>query len=510
MGLVVVGVFMIIVIVIIHEYWWGNRKAIVPKWPILGMLPRLVCKFPCLHEYATHVLGQSGGTFEFKGPLFSGMDIIATSDPLNFQHITTTHFTNYPKGQASRDIFHDVLGDGIINSDFDLWKFQRRMFQLSTRQHTFNFHSFVAKSLHQNLLNHFLPFLHHATQTQIQVDLQEALQQMVTYDNAILLIFGLDLSSYKFKYSKAEYLEAFNEMEEVAIHRHILPKLYWKLQKLLQIGTEKRLRIARRKFDEFLFQCISLKREQMSLTNDDDDEVGNNNNLGLLAIYMKEKSFSNEFLKDVAINLLAAAKDTLTTGLSWFFWILATHPNIEAKILEEMKEKLGCNNNNNNNNGYYKIEELSKLVYLQATIYETFRLYPPVPFNHRTSIKEDVLPSGHHVKPNQMVFMSFYSSGRMEQVWEKDCLEFKPERWINCEQGNKFVFVPSHKFPSFYIGPRTCLGKDIALIQMKVLAVNVLKNYCFHVVEGHSVCPNLTFTFSMKYGLKIRVSKRCF
>ncbi|XP_062102941.1 alkane hydroxylase MAH1-like [Humulus lupulus] len=225
-------------------------------------------------------------------------------------------------------------------------------------------------------------------------------------------------------------------------------------------------------------------------------------NLGMLTVYMeeKEKTYSDKFLRDVAFSFLAATRDTLTAGLCWFFWLVATHPEIEIEILEEMNEKLAGNLN------CYKNEALSKLVYLQAAIYETFRLYPSVPFNHRTPTKADIFPSGHHVKPKQMLLISVYSTGRMEEVWGKDCLEFKPERWIS-EQG-EFVYVPSHKFPAFHIGPRTCLGKDMALIQMKVMALTILKNYHFHAVEGHPVCPNLTITINMKSGLKMRISKR--
>ncbi|XP_062105667.1 alkane hydroxylase MAH1-like [Humulus lupulus] len=502
MAMLIVGMVLFALLVLVIHHWWRHRNAIVTNWPILGMLPTLLYNIPRMHDFATELMRRSGGTFEFKGPLFSGMDFIITCDPLNLQHITTTKFSNYPKGKEFREVF-DVVGDGILNVDSDLWRLQRKMFQIWTRRHL-NFDSFVVTTLHRKVVNDLIPFLNHATETTTEVDLQVTLQRMITFDNAILFIFGLDLASYSFKSPKLEYQKAFNEMEEALFQRHILPKSYWKLQRWLQVGTERKLRIAREKFDEFIFQCISLKREQMRHTN---SETNNEEaNFGMLTVYMeeKEKPYSDKFLRDVAFSFLAAARDTLTAGLCWFFWLVATHPDIEIKILEEMKEKLGGNCNNLNYN--FKSEELSKLVYLQAAIYETFRLYPSLPFNHRTPTKADVFPSGHHVKPKQMVMTSVYSTGRMEEVWGKDCLEFKPERWFS-EQG-EFVYVPPHKFPAFHIGPRTCLGKDMALIQMKVMALTILKNYHFQVVEGHPVSPNLTIIINLKYGLKMRISKR--
>ena len=332
---------------------------------------------------------------------------------------------------------------------------------------------------------------------------------MITYDNAVSFNFGVDLASNSFKYSRSEYRKAFDDIQEVVFRRHVLPKSFWKLQRLLQIGAERKLRIAREIFDEFIYQCISLKREEMMMSSDEqvEEEEEEEANFGLLNIYLeeKEKPYSDKFLKDVAFNFLAATRDTLNASFCWFFWLVATHPDIETKILEEMKEKLPtkldpykC--------GSFGIQELNKLVYLHAAIYETFRLYPSVSFNRRTPTKSDILPSGHHVKQNKMVLTSIYSTGRMEEIWGEDCLEFKPERWIS-ERG-ELVFVPSHKFAAFHTGPRACLGKEMTLIQMKVMAIALIRNYHFQVVEGHPVYPNLTVTLNMKYGLKVRVSKR--
>ncbi|KAK9276518.1 hypothetical protein L1049_006052 [Liquidambar formosana] len=68
-----------------------------------------------------------------------------------------------------------------------------------------------------------------------------------------------------------------------------------------------------------------------------------------------------------------------------------------------------------------------------------------------------------------------YAVGRMASVWGKDCLEFKPERWISEEGGIKHE--PSHKFFAFSAGPRTCPGKELGLIRMKAIAATIIHNY---------------------------------
>ncbi|KAF2292263.1 hypothetical protein GH714_018294 [Hevea brasiliensis] len=155
---------------------------------------------------------------------------------------------------------------------------------------------------------------------------------------------------------------------------------------------------------------------------------------------------------------------------------------------------------------FYNLQELSKLVYIHGAICETLRLYPAVPFNHRVSVQEDTLPSGHHVKANARVMFSLYSMGTMEEIWGDDCLEFKPERWIS-ERGS-IIHVPSYKFIAFNTGPRSCLGKDITFIQMKIIATSILWNYHVKLVEDHPVAPCLSVMMHMKHGLKVRISKR--
>ena len=175
---------------------------------------------------------------------------------------------------------------------------------------------------------------------------------------------------------------------------------------------------------------------------------------------------------------------------------------MEAKILEEIKEHLFDNGKSKDLN----INGLSKLVYLHGARCETLRLFPPIPFEHKFSVQYDILPGGHSIRPNTTILCSLYSMGRMESRWGEDCLNFKPEKWIS-ESGG-IVHVPSFKFKAFNAGPSSCVGKDIAFIQMKIIASAIIWNYHVHVIEGHPVSPSISVLLHMKHGLKVRISKR--
>lgn len=213
---------------------------------------------------------------------------------------------------------------------------------------------------------------------------------------------------------------------------------------------------------------------------------------------------SDRYLRDIAFNFMAAGKDTVNAGLTWLFWLIATHPSVEEKILEEIKANL--QDKEDGKWRLFSIEEQNKLVYLHAAICEALRLYPSVPFNHRLSVEPDVLPSGHRVAANTKIMVSLYSMGSMEGIWGDDCLEFKPERWIS-EKGG-IVHIPSYKFIAFNTGPRSCLGQDLTFFQMKTLVPAILCNYRIQAVEGHPISPCLSVMLHMKHGLKVWVSKR--
>ncbi|RVX21619.1 Alkane hydroxylase MAH1 [Vitis vinifera] len=251
-----------------------------------------------------------------------------------------------------------------------------------------------------------------------------------------------------------------------------------------------------------------MKREELSkgITKLREDEDG----ADLLTSYMTEDNAiglkcDGKFLRDTILNFMIAGRDTTSSALTWFFWLVSKNPLVESKIREEIETAIPEKEDRKGRH-IFKTEGLNKLVYLHAAMCEALRLYPPVPFQHKAPIQPDVLPSGHKVDPKMKIFFPVYAMGRMTAIWGKDCLEFKPERWIS-ELG-KIKHEPSYKFFSFNAGPRTCIGKEVAFTQMKAVAATIIHNYHVEMVKGHHVAPNVSIILYMKRGFKVRVSKR--
>ena len=336
------------------------------------------------------------------------------------------------------------------------------------------------------------------------MDLQDVFHRF-TFDSACLVVLGFDPNCLSIEFPDVSHAKAFDQIEECLLYRHIVPESCWKLQRWLQIGIEKKLSSAWKIFDQFIYKCISSRQEELSQSKALKTEEEKFDLLTALEEQVEEIGGiikSDKFLRDTAFNLMVAGRDTISAGLTWLFWIVATHPHVEAKILEEIKEHLLDNGKSKD----FNIDEISNLVYLHGVICESLRLYPPVPFEHKCSVQFDILPSGHSISPNTTMLCSLYSMGRMESIWGQDYMDFKPERWIS-ERG-RILHAPSFKFIAFNAGPRTCIGKDIAFIQMKIIASAIIWNYHVHVVEGHPVSPSISILLHMKHGLKVRISKR--
>ncbi|XP_031117541.1 alkane hydroxylase MAH1-like [Ipomoea triloba] len=477
----------------------SSDKVLPRNWPVVGMMPALLKNAHRVHEFATDVLKHSGGTFEFKGPAaFANLSMLATSDPANIHHILSKNFSNYPKGPEFRKIF-DILGDGIFNVDFQLWELHRKT-TLSFFNHA-KFYTLLESNVWHKVEKGLLPVLDWFAEEGAEFDLQDVFQRF-TFDTISKLVLNHDPQSLCLGLPYVPCEKAFNHVVDALLYRHILPQSCWKLQNWVGIGKEKKLIQAYRAFDEFIYSAI--KRLELKINNNDDSS-----DLSLYTAYVQAYkqqeqlltgSSVNKFVRDTLLSLMFAGRDTTSTTLTWLFYLLAQNPLVQANVRDEIENKLNLKQE------IFKVEECGKLVYLHAALCESLRLFPPVAIQHKVSAGMDVLPSGHLVNPNTRIILLFYSTGRMDSIWGEDCMEFKPERWISGK--GRIKHEPSYKFPAFNAGPRTCLGKEMSFVQMKMIAAIILHHYEFQVVDSHSVSPSDSIIIQAKHGLKVKFTKR--
>ncbi|KAJ8432439.1 hypothetical protein Cgig2_027736 [Carnegiea gigantea] len=503
-------VLVLIAVVTVYMIWFRSitRSLRGPRvWPLVGSLPGLIENGARLHEWIAENLRACGGTYQtciFAVPFLwrkQGL-VTVTCDPRNLEHILKGKFDNYPKGPTWQAVFHDLLGEGIFNSDGDTWLFQRKTAALEFTTRTLR--QAMGRWVNRAIKNRFCPILKAAQLEGRPVDLQDLLLRL-TFDNICGLAFGKDPQTLSPGLPENGFAMAFDRATEATLQRFILPEFIWRFKKWLGLGLETTLKQSLDHVDKYLSNVIDARKLELNCHQEDgahDD---------LLSRFMKKKeSYTDKFLQHVALNFILAGRDTSSVALSWFFWLVSLNPRVEEKILTEICTVLLETRGTDTTKWTEEplgFEEVDRLMYLKAALSETLRLYPSVPEDSKHVVTDDVLPDGTFVPAGSAVTYSIYSTGRMKFIWGEDCLEFRPERWLSSD-GKRIELDNQFKFVSFNAGPRICLGKDLAYLQMKSIAAAVLLRHRLTVARGHKVEQKMSLTLFMKNGLVMDVHRR--
>lgn len=311
-------------------------------------------------------------------------------------------------------------------------------------------------------------------------------------------------------------LASFDAAQQACMERVITRSLTWKLERFLGSPMERQAKlhfaildtyvrgIAREAWAE---SCKPAAESHLASSTDKRKKSTRSRSdfLSLFIAEMKADGCSStadlllqkdeDFLRDLIINFLIAGRDTTAQSLSWTFFLLAQHPNIEAHVHAELVETLG--------NGPLTFEGINGLEYTQCVVNEALRLYPSVPKNIKVAVRDDVFPDGTIVPAGCNVAHTPFTMGRSTSIWGEDAAEFRPERWIG--RGQPDVYSN----PVFHAGPRECLGRRMAYLEMKVCIATLLRRYHFTLtVHPSEVMYAESLTLSMATPLPMVATRR--
>ncbi|KAK6139356.1 hypothetical protein DH2020_026902 [Rehmannia glutinosa] len=465
-----------------------NRKG--PKtWPFLGAALEQLMYYDTMHDWILKYLSQSR-TVVVPMP-FTTYTYIA--DPADVEHVLKTNFSNYPKGEVYHSYMEVLLGDGIFNVDGELWRKQRKTASFEFASKNLRDFSTVVFREYSLKLSAILSQASHNNQA---VDMQELLMRM-TLDSICKVGFGVEIGTLAPNLPDNEFAQAFDTANMIVTLRFIDP--LWKIKKFFNVGSEAVLDQNIRTIDDFTYSVIKRRKAEIE----------------------QDRGINKDEKRRVVLNFVIAGRDTTATTLAWAIYMIMSHEDVADKLYSELKDfeedravEEGVSLVNDQESfdqramqfaGLLSYDSLGKLYYLHAVITETLRLYPAVPQDPKGILEDDVLPDGTKVKAGGMVTYVPYSMGRMEYNWGPDAASFKPERWL---KDGIFQNASPFKFTAFQAGPRICLGKDSAYLQMKMALAILCRFYEFKLVPGHQVKYRMMTILSMEHGLKLTVSKR--
>ncbi|KAH6779225.1 cytochrome P450 [Perilla frutescens var. hirtella] len=465
-------------------------------YPFVGALPDFIRNRHRFLDWTTEVLAGSPSSTAVLRLLGNARGVM-TANPLVVEHMLKSNFDNFPRGSRSRALLQDFLGDGIFNSDGELWRTQRKI--ASHEFSTKSLKNFAADSVATELQGRLIPLLQSVAETGRILNFQDILERFA-FDNICKVAFNVDPCCLDANGAKsADFMQAFEDAATLSLGRFMsaFPDSY-KIKKFFNLGSERKLQRSIAVVHDFADEIIESRLKGIKNDEEDDD---------LLSRFIASgQSNSPQFLRDIVISFILAGRDTTSSALSWFFWLLSENPEVEERILKEL-EASRRRNKKSSIDDIYSFDELRELHYLHAAIAEAMRLYPPVPIDTKTCENDDVLPDGTFIGKDWFITYHAYAMGRSEKIWGSDCRDYKPERWL---EDGIFRQESPFKFPVFHAGPRICVGKEMGFIQMKSIAAFVLQRFRLEVVLEEGKVPEclMSLTLRIKGGLPVRVKER--
>ena len=205
-----------------------------------------------------------------------------------------------------------------------------------------------------------------------------------------------------------------------------------------------------------------------------DGAGGGADDFDFLSMYLQAtdkdgQSFSDAELLDELMTLIVAGFETSANTLNWVWYLIARHPEVEAKLIAEARDHLP-------NVSALSADSLASMQYTQQVLEEALRLYPPVWLFTRRSHAEDELEH-FDVPPDTDIYLSPFILHRTPHYWP-DPERFDPERFRETDQSkNERPFFP------FSLGPRRCLGEYFSFLEMKVHLGLLLPRFRMQAVD---------------------------
>jgi enediyne biosynthesis protein E7 len=359
---------------------------------------------------------QYGDVYRIFAPS-RGVYNYVINHPRDVKRVLLSNHRNYTKGEGM-DRVKILLGTGIMTSEGDFWRRQRRMMQ---------------PSFHRRVLDRFGGLIHDVNEKYAArwaakatagepINLTEDLSEL-TLEIVLHSIFGTDLD-------RLERQLGANPFEVVAKEQNRDLKFAFRFRSLAKLVgdlIERRRREPEERFDFLEMLMAARDREN-------------------------DAPMSNKELIDEVMTLIVAGHETTAAALTWTWHLISQHRDTAAQLEAEADAvtagtPLG-------------LDAAESLAFTHQVIQESLRLYPPGWLFTRRTLEADEL-GGFAIGPRTDVFISPYLLHRHPEFWSEP-EEFRPERFAGAdvEERHKFAYIP------FSVGPRHCIGENLALFEM--------------------------------------------
>jgi cytochrome P450 len=202
----------------------------------------------------------------------------------------------------------------------------------------------------------------------------------------------------------------------------------------------------------------------------------------------ENKGMTDAELVGQATILIGASFETTASTLTWILFLLAQHPNVMRRLMEELDAVLA--------GAPPTLEQLRQLSFLECVIKESMRILPPVPFTIRATTREVAI--GSQLVPNgSRVICSHYLTHHLPEIYPEP-ERFQPERWRDIDP-TQFEYMP------FSAGPRACIGAMFAFQVLKISLALIFQKFRLGVIPGSRIDCDVRITMAPRFGMPMMV-----
>jgi len=369
------------------------------------------------------------------------MDTVMLCDPTAIERVLVSEADRFRKPDFQGDALGDLLGDGLLLSEGETWEQQRK---LANPAFSMARLSGMADRITDHAEDRIADWSHGDV-----IDAEQSMTR-VTLDVILDLMMGVELSEQRVRTIEEQLLPLGQRFEPDPI-RFAMPQ--W-----MPMPDDAEFNRAVRTLDEVLDDIIAVREESLGTAED-----GPMDFLSVLLRARDDGNQSPEQLRDEMMTMLLAGHDTTALTLTYTWFLLSEHPEVEQRVHEELDDVIGDDRPG--------MEHVRELDYLEWVIQEAMRLYPPVYTIFREPT-EDVTLSGYEVEAGTTLMVPQWGVHRSERFYD-DPETFDPERWKpeRASERPRFAYFP------FGGGPRHCIGKHLAMLEAQLITATTASQY---------------------------------
>jgi cytochrome P450 len=396
------------------------------------------------------------------------IDVYFLNHPSLIESVLVSQSQNFAKDKVIQNS-RWFLGEGLLTNEGSGWLRQRRLCQPAFHRERMASYGHTMAAYTEEMLA--------AWQDAEVRDIHQEMMQLT------MRIVAKVLFSVEVKADTERVAAALNVlMRHTSGGRMILPPIL----RHVPVPALMRVKRAVRELDEIVNRIIRQRRASGQDTGD------------LLSMLMSARDedgsgMTDRQLRDEVLTFLLAGHETTAVSLSWTWYLLSQHSEVELKLRQELRQVLGGRTP--------QLEDLPRLLYTDKVVKESMRLYPPAWSLARTVAKEIEL-AGYQLPVGSNVVMSPWILHRDFRFFEQPG-HFNPDRWTAdaAQHLPKFAYFP------FGGGPRLCIGASFAMMEANLLLAAIAQRFRLRLVPGHPVAALPSITLRPRHGMRMSISK---